>query len=503
MYIESLELSESQQATESWHCCSLLRYMVGDRGVTERRSRMDARDRPAIQTHARTKPRGAVRPFELIASGPGNQAARYGIEQLVDGADSLGPARIELAGRLRSREAELREAIFAHMRRVAPDAIADGDEQLALGLREMIAACIDCGLASIEQGAQWSGSIPPAVAAQARRAASSGVSLTTALCRCVASYTLAWSVVLDEVAHYDFPDEQRFALLLQASAAMGSLLACVQAEIADAHSFEIRRRARSREQRRAEIVRRLLAREPVDASELAELGYDLDAWHLAVIATGTDAESAMRFLAAELGCRLLSVPQNAEIVWAWLGGEYRPAFTDIDRVQSKQGPANVSLAVGEPGRDVEGWRTTHKEAQRALLVARDRPRRITRYLDVALDATALQDEVLADSLIERYLSPLDDMRTSGQAARRTLRALFDTEHNVSSAAHALKVHRSSVHRWREEIEQRLGYRLHEHQAEIEVALRIENLRKHRDAAGAGSADGMTRSENPSELIEYP
>jgi sugar diacid utilization regulator len=125
---------------------------------------------------------------------------------------------------------------------------------------------------------------------------------------------------------------------------------------------------------------------------------------------------------------------------------------------------------------------THREAEAALLVARHRPpRRLTRYLDVALDATALQDEALADSLIERYLSPLDDMSIGGQAARRTLRALFEAEHNVSSAAHPLKVHRSTVHRWREEIERRLGYRLHEHQAEIEVALRIEDLRAHHSA----------------------
>ena len=375
------------------------------------------------------------------------------------------------------------------MRSVVPHAVADGDPQLALGLREMIAACIDCGLASIEQGAQWSGPIPPAVAAQARRAASSDISLTTALCRCVAGYTLAWGVVLDEVGHHNIPNEQRFALLLQSSVAMGSLLACVQAEIAEAHSSEIRRKARSSEQRRAEIVQRLLARESVDATELAELGYDLGAWHLAVIATGTDAEGAVRLLAAELGYRLLCVAQDVETLWAWLGGIHRPAFADIDRVQSKQELVEVSLAVGEPGRGVEGWRATHQEAQAALLVARDRPCRITRYLDVALDATALQDDALADSLIERYLSPLEDVPTGGQAARRTLRALFDTEHNVSSAAHVLKAHRSSVHRWRDQIEQRLGYRIYEHQAEIQVALRIEDLRRHHDAADTSSADG--------------
>ena len=85
--------------------------------------------------------------------------------------------------------------------------------------------------------------------------------------------------------------------------------------------------------------------------------------------------------------------------------------------------------------EYEGWRLTHREAQAALLVAQHSPQPLTRYLDVALEAAALQDDALADSLIERYLLPLDDMRIGGQAARRTLRALFDTEYNVSSAAH--------------------------------------------------------------------
>jgi hypothetical protein len=232
---------------------------------------------------------------------------------------------------------------------------------------------------------------------------------------------------------------------------------------------------RSPERRRAERVQRLLDGVPVD---VGEFGYELEAWHLCVIATGANAEEALRGLAAGLGRELLSVACDDGEVWAWLGGQRKLMVADVEGVVTARGLADVSLAIGEAARGVEGWRLTHREAQAARLVARHRPRGLTRYLDVALDATSLQDEALADSLIERYLLPLDDMSIGGQAARRTLRALFDTEYNVSSAAHPLKVHRSSVHRWREEIERRLGYRLHEHQAEIEVALRIEDLRAH-------------------------
>jgi sugar diacid utilization regulator len=235
-------------------------------------------------------------------------------------------------------------------------------------------------------------------------------------------------------------------------------------------------RAISHERRRAQIVQRLLAYEPVGIAELVELGYELDAWHLGVIATGAEAEKQARHLEAGLGAELLSVPHGAQTVWTWFGTRRRITIADIGRVLLAHEPATVSLAVGEPARGVEGWRLTHREAEMALLVARHRPPGLTRYLDVALEASALRDEELADTLIEGYLSPLDDERGGGPARRRTLRAIFDAEHNVSSAASMLKVDRRTVHRWLGEIERRLGYRLHERQAEIEIALRLEQLR---------------------------
>ncbi|HTZ64733.1 MAG TPA: hypothetical protein VMB51_11575 [Solirubrobacteraceae bacterium] len=323
--------------------------------------------------------------------------------------------------------------------------------------------------------------MPPLVAMQARRGASRGMDLVTALDRCVAGYSRVWTFVLGEVSRCDLPAEQRFELLSQVSRVTSLILARIQAEVADAHSSEIKRKARSREQRTNEIVHKLLREEPVDAGELLELGYELDRWHLGVIAAGAQAMSAVRALAAGLGCELLTVTHGAEAVRAWLGGPRRIAFADIERIRSMQPSLDVALAIGEPGRGIKGWRQTHHEAEGALLVARNWPRKLTRYLDVATDAMVLQDDALADALIETYLSPLDEMRIGGETARRMMRALFDAEHNVSSAASALKVDRSTVHRQRNEIERRLGCRLHERQAEIEVALRVEDLRARHHA----------------------
>lgn len=323
-------------------------------------------DSPEQQTRLDIRPGTGLRRARPIQVVPDGTAVR--------GGDPVEQARVELVRRLRSREEEVWETVFAHVRRTVPHAAADGNPALAAGQREMIAACLDCGLTSIEQGSQWSGPIPPAVAAHARRAASSGVNLTTALCRCVAAYTLVWSFVLDEVARHPPPEQQTFGLLHQVSAALAAVLAHVQIEVAEVQSVEITRRSRSREQRCAEIVRRLLASEPVAASELAELRYDLDAWHIAVIATGDGAEEAVRCLAAGLGCRLLPIPQCAGTVWAWLGGPRRLASSDIDRVGPRAGCQTWrSLWASQEGASRDGEPPIERPRGRCLLRETDQP----------------------------------------------------------------------------------------------------------------------------------
>ena len=389
---------------------------------------------------------------------------------------SLDQVRGEFVETLRRRRNEAEE-VLAHMRAAAPDDLLDGDLQHAAGLRKLVAACIDCGLESIEAGGGSAPrSLPPAVITQVRRAASDGMSLDTALRRCTAAHTLIWSVVLEEFARQEAGDHGR-ALLLEASAAMGSVLAQIQVEIAAAHSQAIARRASSSEQRRFEIVRRLLIEETVHPLELAELDYELNRWHLALVARGREVRKALRRLEDRLGFELLLVKCGEESIWAWLGGQGRLDGQAVERIVAAAGLDEVSLAIGEPQHGLEGWRRTHREAAGAALIARFRPGPVTRYVDVAPEVTALQNPALADSLVERYLSPLDEVAIGRGEARRALRALFDSKHNVSSAAHLLGVHRSTVHRWRNCIEERLGP-LQEHQADIEIALRIEELREN-------------------------
>jgi sugar diacid utilization regulator len=174
------------------------------------------------------------------------------------------------------------------------------------------------------------------------------------------------------------------------------------------------------------------------------------------------------------------VSRGEETVWGWLGGKRRLAVADIERLL--QTGAGVSLAVGEPGKGVDGWRRTHRQAQAALLVALRSRKRLTRYSDVALLAAALRDDVLARWLIETFLSPLDSQRDRGAALRETLRCYFAAGRNVSKVAVELGVKRQTVEQRRQTVEQVLGRELPTCLAEMEAALRLEELGPRSEAA---------------------
>jgi len=401
------------------------------------------------------------------------------------GAASLDSVRGALAERLQARRAELEEAVIARFRDVGFDPAAGEDFEYIAGARAAVAEAVDYGLMAIEQGEEWFGSgpppIPPAAVAQARRAAAHGVSLERVLLRYNAGHTLLEDFVMQEAEHSDF-SSNRIALR-HVLRALGGLLDHFTSSIANEYQHEAERMAHSPELRRNERVQRLLAGAPVDA---AEIDYEFDAEHIGVIAMGARAGETVRSLAAGLGCELLVVSRSEETVWAWLGGHRKIAFTDIERLLSAKETEGVSLAIGGLGRGIDGWRLTHRQAQGAMLVALRRPQRLTRYADVALLATALRDDTLAKSLEEIYLSPLGSEK-DGVVSRKTLRAYFNAGRNAATAAAALGVDRHTVERRLHSIETRLGRLLHTCHAELEVALRLEELGDAGDTAGTQSS----------------
>jgi DNA-binding PucR family transcriptional regulator len=134
----------------------------------------------------------------------------------------------------------------------------------------------------------------------------------------------------------------------------------------------------------------------------------------------------------------------------------------------------VFVTVGEPGEGLSGWRLSHRQAKAALPIAERRGQPVLRYGDVALLAAILRDDLVATSLHQLYLEPLERARDGGEVARETLRAYFAAERNISSTAAVLGVDRRTVTNRIRAIESLFGRPLKDFATELETALQLDD-----------------------------
>ncbi len=381
---------------------------------------------------------------------------------------TLAHARATVSERLRERREEIEAAALARTYAVS-DPGEVKDPEYAEGLRAAVAAALDYGIAAVELGEDRAPPPPDALLSQARLAARAGIGLDTVLRRYFAGFALFAEFAMQEAEAAPFPEGISPQRLLGAQAAQFDRLI---AAISEAYTKARESRFRSPEQRRAERVRRLLAGERLDFSDLA---YDLDRHHLGVVASGPEAPRALQDLAKALDRRLLLIRHDEEQVWAWFGGQLPIDPGGMQSRISQRWPAGVPVAIGEPAQGLPGWRLTHRQARAALPIALHSPGRLVRYIDVALLASMLRDDLLATSLREIYLAPLAEERDQGETSRETLRAYLATGQNVTSAAAVLGVTRNTVANRLRAIEDRLQRPLSACTAEVDAALQLEEL----------------------------
>lgn len=384
---------------------------------------------------------------------------------------ALESGRLALVERLRTQMKTIEEAIAARVRQRVPDPLADESPALTAGLSSAVAAVVQYTLAVIEAGALPPGPLPEAAVEQVRRLARGGVEMKTVLCRYVAGSSLLQTFLLAGIDRLKLSEAARIALRDSVMDLQQSLLDRILALIAEEYAQELESEAGSREQRRAELVRAVLAGEDVSS---AALGYDLDGTHLGLIATGPHAEGVLHGFAAGLGRELLKVSSGEQTVWGWLGGDGPITAADLVPLHTGAGSSAVYVAVGEPAPGVAGFRRTHRMAVAANLVACHRREPITRYADVALLALALQDDLATTWLRETRARPLDK-GGHGESLRKTLRAYLDTEYNAVSAAKLARIDRRTVKEHVVKIERLLGCRISERPAELDMMLQLESL----------------------------
>jgi len=313
---------------------------------------------------------------------------------------------------------------------------------------------------------------------QARIAARSKIPLAVVLRRYFAGYALLGDFMAEEA---DGAGSRRASDLKRQLRSLAAILDRLIAAVSEEYGREVEQLAtRTGERRRAELIERLIGGEPLDA---AELGYDFDACHLGAIAKGPQAFAALKILSRSLDRRLLALERDGGTVWAWFGGREGVELDDLRRLVAAVWPLEISLALGEPAEGAGGWRLTHQQARAALPIAVRSSEPFVRYAEVALLASTLQDDLLATSLREIYLKPLEGERDGGEALRETLRAYFASGRNAASAAAALGVSRQAVNKRLRTVEDRLTRELNACAPELELALQLPATSRPADVVG--------------------
>ncbi|MGY1829451.1 PucR family transcriptional regulator [Geodermatophilus sp. SYSU D01180] len=181
----------------------------------------------------------------------------------------------------------------------------------------------------------------------------------------------------------------------------------------------------------------------------AQLGYGLTGPHTAaVVWTGSGsaapgpleaaAEAVMRAAGAT---RRLTVVASAAALWVWLPVGTAPRAAEL------AGPLaahpDVRVAVGRPGRDVDGFRRSHLDAATAqrMLARLTSPQQVARYEDVQLVSLLTTEP----TQLEEFLAgTLGRLATADPDTRQAVLTYVRELGNASRTAERLYTHRNTV-----------------------------------------------------------
>jgi hypothetical protein len=378
----------------------------------------------------------------------------------------------ELAWRLEEEIDELVETLLPRTRAEVPEFDIGSRPELRDAERASIYGNIRAVLGALA-GDRAQPDAPAEAMEEARLTARAGVPLESLLHTYRVGHAVIWERSLD-IAEELAPDPRsRHAVLKIGSRWLFSYVDSIAAHITKEYTRERDRIMRSSIERRVQLVRDVLDGASIDAGEL---GYDLDAEHLALVVQGSHAEAWIDELAGRLHRRALTIAVSDQVVWAWLGGRRELGREGRRLLAGVSVSENTCAALGEPRWGAEGFRRSHAEALAAHQVGQRLHAPITRYDDVALEAALLTDEGVVRRFVDHELGPLAEDDERAAKLRTTLDAYLRTGQNASAAAALLNVNDRTVAYRIRAIEDLLGRSVAARGAELATALRLRRLR---------------------------
>ncbi|SSC25712.1 PucR C-terminal helix-turn-helix domain-containing protein [Klenkia terrae] len=214
----------------------------------------------------------------------------------------------------------------------------------------------------------------------------------------------------------------------------------------------------------------------------ARLGYGLSGAHTAAVvwAVGADARPAQVEAVAEAVARAAGVTRRLTVVasaassWLWLPTDVLPRATDL--APALAAAPGVQVALGRPGRGVEGFRRSHLDAAttQRMLARPGVGQQLASYDDVQLAALLTGEGAQVEEFLTDTLGGLLHADEDTQATVLTyVRSLGST----TATAHALFTHRNTVLRRLSRADELLPRPLAEHAVAVAAALDLLRWRR--------------------------
>lgn len=242
--------------------------------------------------------------------------------------------------------------------------------------------------------------------------------------------------------------------------------------------------------RRAETVQEVLRGQVSDPTVLSHrLGYSPLRYNTAAVLSTQNTspddigdtigtlESVARSIAHVIGSQhLLTVPAGSQGLWAWISTATPDYRLPVDTAPERSSSA-VRVALGNPAAGVDGFRTSHREAQAAHDL-QDRvldPRQLIRFTDIELAHLLEGHPQAAATLVSRELRGLDGRDANSAQLRQTLRVFLANSRSYDAAARQLGVHKNTVRYRIQRAEQLLGHPIDSARLKLELALEYLNI----------------------------
>lgn len=303
--------------------------------------------------------------------------------------------------------------------------------------------------------------------------------------------------MFDEVEALDCAPDLKLRLLHHLAGWMHTYVDWITGVVLEAHENERRYLVERSESATATLVRRVLARQEVEAAEFAGVtGHRLDQQHLGAIlwihgaSPGVDHTDRLRALAAELAQAIgttrepLFTAAERSRAWVWFGrdsdtrgpdpAQLRGIRSALDRVPGSR------IALGSIAGGAAGFRRTHEEAgaiQGVGGVSTSPAARALGHGDegVAVVAVLARDLPATRRWVHQVLGPLAVDSEPAARLRETVRVFLSTGSSYVETAERLVLHRNTVKYRIGKAEELLARRLDAGRLDVELALHVCHL----------------------------